>query len=132
MSTLPAGPRVEPISRQKEAGPGDLVRTAGQPVGAWTDASRFAEPLQKAARRVHPGLLAFFLIVLAPTITAGLYLGLFATKRYASEFRVSVRSIEPMKGNINGLGALIGLTRRLPIVVQFACDRAISRKPTGL
>ena len=59
-------------------------------------------------RRRSPILWSFLVVVVLPTVLAGLYYGMIASESYVSEFRATIRSVEPLKGN--GMSALLGLT----------------------
>lgn len=57
--------------------------------------------------RKSPILASFFAAVILPTLAAGLYYGFIASYQYVSEFRATVRSLEPIKAT--GVTALLGL-----------------------
>jgi capsular polysaccharide transport system permease protein len=72
-------------------------------------------------------LLSFLALVAAPTVAWGAYLTFFASYAYTSEFRVAVRSVEPMQmmsfSSILGLGNLSQSAQGANAIVQYLRSR---------
>ena len=72
-------------------------------------------------------LLSFLVLVAAPTVTWGAYLTFVASYAYTSEFRVAVRSVEPMQmmsfSSILGLGNLSQSAQGANAIVQYLRSR---------
>ena len=52
--------------------------------------------------------MSFLLLVVTPTVIGAIYLLVFATNQYTSEFRVTVRSVQPL-AQASGLVSMLGL-----------------------
>jgi capsular polysaccharide transport system permease protein len=97
-----------------ERGGGQLVRSAGKALAERWSSPPFEPPLEldgAASRRAwiaRPRLLSLLAVVVLPTLLAGLYLSLWTSNRYVSEFRVAVRTVQPLRST--DFPSLLGLT----------------------
>lgn len=80
-----------------------------------------------AVRRMSLARFSFILAVIVPTLAVGVYALLWATPRYVSEFRVAVRSVEPLKSNgiaeMFGMGGMSQSGNDANAVVQYLHSR---------
>jgi capsular polysaccharide transport system permease protein len=88
---------------------GDLIARAAEkpPAPAPLVSTISAAGFEPAPRRTRWLALSFAAIVGAPTLLIGVYMSAFASERFVSEYRVAVRSVEPLKSV--GFPALLGL-----------------------
>jgi capsular polysaccharide transport system permease protein len=88
------------------ANPQAVQPAAAHPVAqAWSDFGSSASR-ERRSRTRSLTLLSFLLLVVAPTIAATYYTEFWASNRFLSEFRVAVRSIQPIK--TGGMADLFG------------------------
>jgi len=96
-----------PVARQG----GEIVPMREALPAAPRDALPFVRMPPPGVRR-GPLLWTFALIVVLPTLVAGIYLCFVASNRYVAEFRAAVRSVEPMKSSeIPSLLGLAGMSQ---------------------
>jgi capsular polysaccharide transport system permease protein len=77
----------------------------------WSDFRSSASRERRSSARSLT-LLSFLLLVVAPTLAAAYYTMFWASDRFVSEFRVAVRSIEPVKtGGMADLFGFAGVTQ---------------------
>jgi capsular polysaccharide transport system permease protein len=104
---------VTPLVTDHSAVTTDLQTGSRRPLSLGVAAQRIAvwpvERFAEVKRRPISGFLAsFIVVVLLPALVAGIYLGFFCTPRYTTEFRVAIRSVQPM--NSGGLSVLLGMS----------------------
>lgn len=71
----------------------------------WSDFRLSASRRRRSSARSWT-MLSFLLVVAAPTIAAAYYTTFWASNRFVSEFRVAVRSVQPIKSG--GMADLLG------------------------
>ena len=102
-----------------------LAPTPGAPPVPATIAA--SATVRGAVRRTSWMKLSFLLVVVLPSIVAGLYSLLLATPRFTSEFRAAIRSAEPMKSGgiaeIFGIGGVSQSGNDASAVVQYLHSR---------
>ena len=81
----------------------------------------------RAAWLGRPRLLSFLVVVVLPTVLAGLFLSCWASNRYVSEFRVAVRSVQPVRStdfpSLLGLSGMSQAGNDSQAVVQYLQSR---------
>ncbi len=88
------------VKLPKRKGGGDVID--GQTIEG------VGSPETPGARRNSLYIVSFAIIVALPVIVAAFYLMAVASNRYTSEFRVAIRTVEPLHGV--GIPALLGLS----------------------
>jgi capsular polysaccharide transport system permease protein len=100
-----------------------VARRSGEVV----DAHRHGAEDTRFPWRRHLRLISFLALVAEPTLMCGAYLTFFASPAYTSEFRVAVRSVEPMQmmsfSSILGLGNLSQAAQGANAIVQYLKSR---------
>jgi capsular polysaccharide transport system permease protein len=90
---------------------------------------RLAAPAAARPRFISLTLLSFLLVVVMPTIVAGVYYILVAADQYVSEFRFALRSSEPVRADTGALlpssAAPLQTALDSYAVAQYVASRAI-------
>src|SRR5579863_1155904 len=73
-------------------------------VGAFDEAPQLSQPRLRGSWLIF---ISFLAMVAAPTLAIGGYMGTIAASRYVSEYRVAIRTVEPLKSV--GFSNLFGL-----------------------
>ncbi len=109
---------------------GELTRTSGAGVALSPSPSpQYAAGVatSRAPWFRRPRLLSFVVVVILPTLAAGLFLSFWASNRYVAEFRVAVRTVEPLRSvdfpALLGFGGMTQASNDSQAVVQYLQSR---------
>jgi capsular polysaccharide transport system permease protein len=93
-------------------------------VGAFDEAPQLSQPRLRGSWLIF---ISFLAMVAAPTLAIGGYMGTIAASRYVSEYRVAIRTVEPLKSvgfsNLFGLAGASQASNDAEAVVQYLQSR---------